>query len=34
LTERVTVEQHFLRVEYVPAHLPEPREGRDESAAA
>jgi hypothetical protein len=34
LIERVTMEQHFLRVEYVPAHLPERKSGQDESVAA
>jgi hypothetical protein len=34
MIERLTVEEHFLRVEYVPAHMPERRENRDESAAA
>jgi hypothetical protein len=32
--EHVTVEEHFLRVEYVPARLPERRGDDDESAAA
>jgi len=30
LIERLTVEEHFLRVEYVPAHLPEHRGERDQ----
>jgi hypothetical protein len=33
LIERFTVEEHFLRVEYVPARLPEHRPSRRESAA-
>jgi hypothetical protein len=34
LIERFTVEEHFLRVEYVPARLPERRGKRRESVAA
>jgi hypothetical protein len=34
LVERFTVEEHFLRVEHVPARLAERRAGRRESAAA
>jgi hypothetical protein len=34
LIERFTVEEHFLRVEYVPARLPERRSKRRESVAA
>jgi hypothetical protein len=34
LVERVTVEEHFLRVEYGLAHQPERSANRDESVAA
>jgi hypothetical protein len=34
LVERVTVEQHYVRVEYVPAGSPERSGDRDESVAA
>jgi hypothetical protein len=34
LVESVTVEEHYLRVEYVPARAPERSTERDESVAA
>src|ERR1700743_1077959 len=34
LVERVTVEEHYLRVEFAPARSPARRTGRDEGAAA
>jgi hypothetical protein len=34
LIERVTVEEHVLRVEYAPAHAPERKAGPDENVAA
>jgi hypothetical protein len=34
LVERFTVEEHFLRVEYVPARLPERRSRRRQSEFA